>query len=235
LRDPAIRDVAPHVLREVEQDGVDPAEIVEHLGVGIVRLDLGRDLVQLEPDRVLPVGALRVERSDEPAREAEPLRFGQCHHLSVVVGRGAAPFDLDGAVLERGHVPLEALGEHVHFLAEGRWCRGLPVRPGKHGRPGMRAGEGEDFLLHRLKGGKHYRLHGTAERQAMGGTVHVFRREREVHPFEHILEARSPELELYEILDRLHVVIGRGDSLISLSLELLDDVRVFQRDVGKGA
>ena len=68
----------------------------------------------------------------------------------------------------------------------------------------------------------------------MRDAVDVFRREREVHPFEHILEARSSELELHEILDRLHVVIRRGDSFISLLLELLDDVRVFYREIGNG-
>ena len=53
LCDPSIRDVAPHVLREVEKYRVDAAEIVEHLGVRIVRLYLGRDLVQLELDELL--------------------------------------------------------------------------------------------------------------------------------------------------------------------------------------
>ena len=136
-------------------------------------------------------------------------------------------------MLERIDLPLEALGEHIHFLAEGRRRRRLPVRACEHRRRGMGAGERDDLLLHLFKRRKHHFLNGIAKREAMRDAVHVFRCEREVHPFENILEARSFELELDEILDRLHIVIGGRNSLISLSLDLLDDVRVFYRDISK--
>ena len=98
----------------------------------------------------------------------------------------------------------------------------------------MCARERDDLLLHPFKRRKHHFLNGIAKRETMGDAVHVFRGEREVHPFENILEARSLELELDEILDGFYVVIGGRNSLISLALDLLDDVRIFDRDISKG-
>ena len=97
----------------------------------------------------------------------------------------------------------------------------------------MGAGERDDLPLDLFKRRKHHLLDGTAQRETMGDAVHVFRCEREVHPFENILEARSLELELYEILDGFDIVIGGRNSLISLSLDILDDLRIRDRDIGK--
>jgi hypothetical protein len=78
----------------------------------------------------------------------------------------------------------------------------------------MSARELNDLLLHPFKRRKHHFLNGVAKRKSMCDAVHVFRCEREVHPFENVLKARSFELKLDEILDGFYVVIGGRNSLI---------------------
>src|SRR6185503_12267201 len=59
--------------------------------------------------------------------------------------------------------------------------------------------------------------------------VHVLRREREMHPLQHVGEAGVLELELDEIFDRFHVVVGRRNTAMTFALELPDDLRVVDR------
>ena len=43
-------DVGPHIAAEINQDGIDPALRVEELGHPVVRLDLRRVRIELEPE-----------------------------------------------------------------------------------------------------------------------------------------------------------------------------------------
>src|SRR3989344_963317 len=61
LREPAVADVSPDVLRKVNKYRICAAQVVEKFGVGVVRLYLRRGRIQFEFDRLILV----IESSDE--------------------------------------------------------------------------------------------------------------------------------------------------------------------------
>jgi hypothetical protein len=109
------------------------------------------------------------------------------------------------------------------------------VGAGEHGCIGVRARETDDLGLHLPERRQHHRFERAAQGERVSRAVHVLGGEREMHPFEHVGQARVPELELDEIFDRLHVVIGRGNAAMTLALELPDELCVVDRDPGQGA
>src|SRR3989344_3451564 len=79
---PAVGNVAPHVLRKVDEYGIRAAQTIEELGIGVVGLDLCRYLVELEL-YLVPIAQSR----DKSARERGPVTLRRSREMCAVVDR----------------------------------------------------------------------------------------------------------------------------------------------------
>ncbi len=129
LRDPAVADVAPRILRQIFDDVVDADHHLEQLGIAVVRFDL-RGVVVCHDNRIARREA--AERRDEARCKLRPVHVRKRNELCVVVASGTGELGVYGNPVQLVELPFEAFLEHAHFLAERRWRRRLTVRACEH-------------------------------------------------------------------------------------------------------
>src|SRR3989344_5014536 len=134
LHYPAVRNVAPHVLREIDEDRIDTTHVVEELRVGVMRLNLRRHWIELEAHVVLLVLAFNIESLDKLLRKPRPINFRLCDDMRIVIASRPTKFDENGTYFELVDLATQPLEKNFHLFSE--CCRGgrLPMRTGEHRR-----------------------------------------------------------------------------------------------------
>jgi hypothetical protein len=169
LREEAHRDVGPDVGREVVQDAARVPHAVVQLDLPVVRLDLGREHVEVD-----------AEAFDELARQLGPVDVGRGGQMRRP-GAGRAG-ELREVLARRdlgGHA-LEAPGEDGELLAHRRRGRRLAVRAGEHRGIPVLTGELAEGGDHGAQLRQPDVLDGALDGERVGGRVDVLARAGEV-------------------------------------------------------
>src|SRR3989338_8723402 len=229
LREPAVADVAPDILRKVDEYRVDAAQVVEKFGVGIVRFYLRCCRIQFEFDRLF----LIIESSDELFAEVHPIHVRCARHMRTPIPGRPAAFHENGATRELFKLASYPRLEHTHLLAEGRRTRALSVRAREHRCSRLFFRHFFEMCAHVFERGYYHFLERTAEEKGVGDVVGVFRCEREMHPFGHVDKRRFGKFAFEKILNGFYVVIRRRYPFVPFFLYLLDDACVLESDLGE--
>ena len=212
LLEVADADVAPHVARQVDQDGVGSGHRVEQLGHVVVRLDL--DAVGLEGEAQARLGRVRSGlagggRLDHAAAEGFPVEVGPGAQVCVVVAHGAVHL---GQQLDLGDAIARGRQAHHHvgqLLAHRGGAGRLAVGAAQHGHGSISVRQlaqlGNDGIQLRQQ----HRVAPRLQLQGVAGVVDVLAGAGEVHELGGGLQL-GPALELVldPVFDRLHVVVG---------------------------
>jgi hypothetical protein len=206
-------DVAPNVAIEIDEHRVGARDRIEQLGHVVVRLDLRRVGIELEP-----------EARHHPGSKVLPFDIRISDDVRVVIADGTVRLPLEGHALDRCDLALEARVDVGHLLAKRGRRRRLAVRARQHRQRGVgmrqRFESGGDVA----KRGQEHLCARFREHHAVREIVDVLRRAREVNEFADPRNLGDAcEALLQPILDRLDVVVGRA-------LDRLHAGRVVRRE-----
>ena len=134
-----LRNVAPDIAAEVDQDDVDAALGIAEFGDAVVRLDLRGVGVPFQAQRL-----------DEALRQRVPVDVGVGRDVGIEVANRAVDLARDGDGGQLCALALQARDDVGHFLAQrGRRSR-LAVRARQHGLLRLGVGQSAQLVDHRV-------------------------------------------------------------------------------------
>ena len=193
------RNVRPHIAAQVDQDRIDPLEVVEDRGDVVVVLDLRGDLRTFQVQDVV----------DETVREFDPVDARVSGYVRVEIPGGSAELGRRRNRARQRDLLVQPFDEYANLLAEFRRRGGLPVR--------MRQQRDLFPLLRQCRELGHQlfdqRIVDVVGRVAQcrrnRRVVDVLRREPEVHELLVRADTELLHFLFYEVFDGFHVVVGR--------------------------
>ncbi len=198
------RDIHPHIARQVDQDGRDALQGIEHGGQVVVVLDLR--------------GVLRAAQAelfaDKSIGKRHPIHRGIGGVVGVHITRSATELGRHGDSLKLGDLLLQALDIDQELLTEHRGRGGLTMGAGQHRHRHPLLGHRANLGHNLLEGGIEHLLQGLLHREGYSRVVDILRRQAEVHELLVGLQTDLVHLLLEDVLDRLHVVIRHGFDLL---------------------
>ena len=210
-------DVAPHIARQVDQNGVAAGHCVKQLGHVVVRLNL--DAVRLKR-KAKPHGLWRFHYA---TAEGFPVNLRCRTQMRVVIadcaihlGQQRHGSDLITRLLQ----PHQHVG---HFLADRGGAGGLSMGAAEHGNGRILLRHHTQAGANRIQAGQHGLLPAGLELQGMAGVVNVLAGAGEMHEFGCILQfSAAVEFAPDPVFHGFHVVVGGF-------FDLLDGARIVHR------
>ncbi len=169
---------------------------------------------------------MQPERLHEPLAQLQPIDVRVSDEMRIEVAHGAIDLPADRDRRELRPLLGKPVREICDLLAQGRRRCGLAMRARHHCERCSRVRERAQARDQRIEPRQQHLIARFAQHQRIAQIVDVFRCAREVHEFP-LAPPRRHGIEpaLYEILDRLHVVIR-------LALDALDFRGVRIRELG---